>query len=100
MPAILPGGTGLSRPPRRAFHDERALPCPPIEGGSGRIVTETFTHLSDELLSVKLRGCRKPLELIRAHRLYREDRESWQPACELVVGERLRTIHGTTVVQS
>ena len=73
-------------------------PCPPLEDGPGRVVLSTVTHFNGLVLRIWLDGLAEPLEPTSTHRLYSEDRADWVPVEQLVVGERLRTLHGPLAV--
>ena len=74
--------------------------CPAIEGGSGRVVLGTFTHVSRDLVDVSLSGEDNPLRVTGGHKLWSLDRGDWAEAGSLHAGERLATGSGVAVVQS
>jgi RHS repeat-associated protein len=73
-------------------------PCPVLEGGEGRLVLSTVTHVNPAVCSLTLEDQATPLEPTINHRLYSEDRNAWIPAGELEIGERLRTATGASRV--
>jgi len=68
--------------------------CVEIEPGPGCVVLSTLTHVSDCVLRLDVEGVESPLELTPGHRLFSEDRETWIQACQLRIGENLRTKAG------
>ena len=75
-------------------------PCPPLEEGEGRLVTGTFRHTSGEVYDLKLASESKPLGVTATHPFWSVDRNAWMSAIDLRIGETLKTLTGTTVVQS
>jgi hypothetical protein len=73
----------------------RVEPCPPIEPGTGRLVTGTFSHHSGEVLAITVDGLTEPIGCTGAHPLWSEDRQDFIPTRNLVLGETLRTESGT-----
>ena len=74
--------------------------CPAIQGGSGRVVLGTFTHVSHDLVDVSLSSENQPLRVTSGHKLWSLDRGDWAQAGDLHAGERLATENGTAVVAS
>ncbi len=75
-------------------------PCPPLEEGEGRLVTGTFKHTSGEVYDLKLASESKPLGVTATHPFWSVDRNAWVSAIDLEIGETLKTLTGTTVVES
>ncbi len=74
-------------------------PCPPIEGGYGKLVLGTFTHLSRDLVEVKLAGADDPLRVTPGHLLWSLDRGGWVSAGSLETGELLAGEAGAVAVE-
>lgn len=66
-------------------------PCPPIEGGSGRVVTGTFQHTAANVIDLHVSGEMKPIGTTSNHPIWSEDRQKFVPAGGLRPGELLRT---------
>ena len=75
-------------------------PCPPLEEGEGRLVTGTFATPSGEVYDLKLESESKPIGVTATHPFWRVDRREWVSAIDLEIGETLKTLEGTTVVES
>ncbi len=75
-------------------------PCPPVEEGEGRLVTGTFRHTSGEVYDLKLESESKPVGVTGTHPFWSVDRKDWVSAADLEIGETLKTMAGTTVVES
>ncbi len=75
-------------------------PCPPLEEGEGRLVTGTFRHTSGEVYDLKLESESNPIGVTATHPFWSVDREEWISAIDLEIGETLKTLEGTTVVES
>jgi len=75
-------------------------PCPPLEEGEGRLVTGTFKHTSGEVYDLKLESESKPIGVTATHPFWSVDRNTWVSAIDLEIGETLKTLAGTTVVES
>ena len=75
-------------------------PCAPLEEGEGRLVTGTFKHTSGEVYDLKLESESKPIGVTATHPFWSVDREAWVSAIDLEIGETLKTLVGTTVVES
>ena len=75
-------------------------PCPPLEQGAGRLVTGTFCHTSGEVYDLKLASESKPIGVTASHPFWSLDRNAWVSAINLEIGETLKTLAGTTVVES
>ncbi|QDU02306.1 hypothetical protein V6x_20080 [Gimesia chilikensis] len=70
--------------------------CPPIRRGSGSVVTGTFQHVSDEVISVFVEGEETPIGTTAKHPFWSRDRDAFIPAGELRIGEELKTALGTS----
>ena len=75
-------------------------PCPPPEEGEGRLVTGTFKHTPGEVYDLKLESESEPIGITAMHPFWSVDREAWVSAIDLEIGETLKTLTGTTVVES
>jgi hypothetical protein len=73
----------------------RVESCPPIEPGTGRLVTGTFSHHSGEVLDITVAGLTEPIGCTGAHPFWSEDRQEFVPAREVTSGGTLRTEAGT-----
>ncbi len=73
--------------------------CPPLGQGAGRLVTGTFRHTSGEVYDVKLASETKPIGVTATHPFWSVDRNAWVSAIDLEIGEKLKTLSGTTVVE-
>src|SRR5580698_1281696 len=74
-------------------------PCPPIEQGPGTLVTGTIRSESMDLRKLKLVDLDEPIGVTGNHLIFSEDREAFTPVCELMEGERLRTLTGAATVE-
>ncbi|MFT5522769.1 MAG: RHS repeat-associated protein, partial [Pirellulaceae bacterium] len=74
--------------------------CPEIEPAPGRLVTGTFKHTSGEVYDLKLESETNPLGVTATHPFWSVDRNAWVSAIDLRIGETLKTLAGTTVVES
>ena len=70
--------------------------CPPIRRGPGSVVTGTFQHVSDEVISVFVEGESEPIGTTSQHPFWSRDRNAFVPAGELRIGEELKTALGTS----
>ncbi|QDT78569.1 hypothetical protein Mal35_20180 [Gimesia maris] len=70
--------------------------CPPIRRGPGSVVTGTFQHVSDEVISVFVEGEPEPIGTMSQHPFWSRDRNAFVPAGELRIGEELKTALGTS----
>lgn len=70
--------------------------CPPIRRGAGSVVTGTFRHVSDEVISVFVEGEAEPIGATSQHPFWSRDRDAFIPAGELRIGEELKTALGTS----
>ena len=75
-------------------------PCPDIQPGPGRLVTGTFQHMSGEIYDLKLESESKPIGVTDLHPIWSMDRNAWVPVVDLEIGETLKTLAGTSVVES
>ena len=75
-------------------------PCPEIQPGPGRLVTGTFQHTAGIVLDLKVESETKPIGVTPTHPSWSVSREDWVAAGELLIGEKLETLNGTTVVES
>ncbi|QDT78619.1 hypothetical protein Mal35_20680 [Gimesia maris] len=71
--------------------------CPPIRRGQGSVVTGTFQHVSDEVISVFVEGESEPIGTTSQHPFWSEDRQAFIHSDQLQPGERLRSAVGKTV---
>jgi hypothetical protein len=69
-------------------------PAPPIRDGDGRVVTGRFRHVAPEVLRVFVQGLDEPITCTPAHPFWSENRRDYVPACDLMIGELLRTSNG------
>lgn len=65
-----------------------------------RMVTGTFAHTATECGDLRLKGESTPIGVTPLHPFWSEDRFDWVPAGELRPGETVKTIEGTTTVES
>ncbi|MEQ9067480.1 MAG: hypothetical protein RLO18_12185, partial [Gimesia chilikensis] len=70
--------------------------CPPIRRGPGSVVTGTFEHVSDNVISVFVEGESEPIGATSQHPFWSRDRNAFVPAGELRIGEELKTALGTS----
>ena len=85
----------------RGFAHVMAIePCPPLGQGAGRIVTGTFCHTSGEVYDLKLESESNAIGVTSTHPFWSLDRNAWVSAIDLKIGETLKTLSGTTVVES
>mgnify|MGYP003647975523 CR=1 FL=1 len=70
--------------------------CPPIRRGPGSVVTGTFQHVSNEVISVFVEGESEPIGTTSQHPIWSRDRNAFVPAGELRIGEELKTALGTS----
>jgi len=70
--------------------------CPPIRQGQGSVVTGTFQHVSNEVISVFVEGEPEPIGTTSQHPFWSRDRNAFVPAGELRIGEELKTALGTS----
>lgn len=75
-------------------------PCPPLDEGEGSLVTGTFKHASGEVYELKLASESKAIGVTGTHPFWSVDREAWVSVIDLRTGETLKTLAGTTVVES
>lgn len=71
-------------------------PCPAIDAGTGPIVTGTFKHLADSVVSVCVEGSDNPIGCTSEHPFWSETRQAFVPACQLEAGEAVLTASGNT----
>ena len=69
-------------------------PAPPLEAGSGQIVTGTFAHSAANVINLYVDGLEEPIGTTASHPFWCEDRQAFVPAGDLKSGERLRTQDG------
>jgi len=72
--------------------------CPPVEDGSGRVVTGTFAHTSGDILDIAVEGLDDPIGTTASHPFWSEDRQDFIPAGQLHTRENLRTADGRTLL--
>lgn len=71
---------------------EAIEPCPPLEGGSGNLITGLFVGEPEApVVDVHLAGLDKPIGCTATHPFWSEDRRAFTPAGELQPGERVRS---------
>lgn len=70
--------------------------CPLIKVGPGSVVTGTFEHVSNNVISVFVEGEVKPIGTTAKHPFWSKDRSAFVPAGELRIGEELKTALGTS----
>jgi len=75
-------------------------PCPPIEGGPGRVVIGSFHSRTIDLYRIRVEGSPGALETTGNHAIFSEDRQDFVSANSLGKGARLRTRSGIAVVES
>ena len=75
------------------------LACPPIQSGSGRIVTGKFVHTAshNEIIDIHVESEPYPLGVTRGHSIWSATRKEFVHAGKLQVGEELLTRDGRTV---
>jgi len=71
--------------------------CDPSEY---RLITGTFRHTSGEVYDLKLASETKPIGVTGTHPFWSISRGSWVSVLDLEIGETLKTLEGTTVVES
>jgi len=75
-------------------------PCPTIKPGPGRVVLMTSRALSDDLITLTLRGTAEGITATSTHPVYSEDRSAFVPVGSLAIGERVRTADGWALVET
>ena len=73
---------------------------PRIDQGPGRLITGTFHHTAADVYNLKVESEREAFGVTGTHPFWSVDRRAWVPAADLKVGETLKTLNGTTVVES
>ena len=63
------------------------------------LVTGTFRHTSGDVYDLELGSEAKPIGVTGTHPFWSVDREAWISVLELEIGETLKTLEGTTVVE-
>jgi hypothetical protein len=79
---------------------ESVTACPKIEGGPGRVILTTVSHLNDNVYDLTLTGAggmEDTLGVTGTHRFYDES-AGWVHTSDLYVGELLRGDHGDVKV--
>lgn len=74
--------------------------CPAIQGGPGRVVLTTFTHLNNFVFDLTVSNATGQVETLGVtgfHKLYAEDR-GWTSVADLRPGEKIRGEHGDLTV--
>ncbi|PTY00390.1 hypothetical protein DB346_15810 [Verrucomicrobia bacterium LW23] len=74
--------------------------CPELKSGTGRVVTGTFTRLSNGIFKITVDGQSDPLHATGSHPLFSATRNTWVPVQQIVPGEELLTDAGKTRVVS
>lgn len=75
-------------------------PCPSLEDGNGCLITGKFKHTSGEVYDLSLEGESEPIGVTGSHPFWSVDRNAWVSAVDLRIGETLKSLEGTTVVES
>ncbi len=75
-------------------------PIAAFEPGDGRLVTGVFRHTQAEVYDLQLASESSPIGVTGSHPFWSVDRNAWVAAIDLEIGERLKTIDGTTTVES
>ena len=99
--AYVGGSVFLDMPEMGACGQAEVLaiePCSSLEEGEGRLVTGTFKHTSGEVYDLKLES--EFIGVTTMHPFWSVDREAWVSAIDLEIGETLKTLTGTTVIES
>jgi hypothetical protein len=65
-----------------------------------RMITGTFRHSEGWCGDLKLKGESKPIGVTPGHLLWSEDRQDWISVGDLEPGETVKTLKGTTTVES
>jgi hypothetical protein len=74
-------------------------PCPAYQGsGQGCLVTGKFKHSRGRVLELRIAGESRALGITPAHLVWSVDRAAWVMAGELLLGERLLAVDGSTPV--
>ena len=73
---------------------------PRIDPGPGRLITGTFHHTAAVVYNLKVESEREPFGVTGTHPFWSMDRQAWVSAADLKIGETLKTLEGTTVVES
>ncbi len=68
-------------------------PCPPLEQGTGRVVTATMKHLNRDVRKLRLANG-EVIGVTGLHKLFSADRGDWVRTMDLFDGETLRTASG------
>ena len=75
-------------------------PCPELTGGDGSVVTGTFELSSRAILNLSVDDSPTPLGVTPNHPIWSEDRRDFVPACQLRVGEHVKTLNGIARVRA
>jgi hypothetical protein len=70
--------------------------CPPLEQGSGRLVTGVFRHSRGTVYNLQVEGEKLPIGVTGTHPFWSVDREAWIQVKDLRIGERLQGLDGKT----
>jgi hypothetical protein len=65
-----------------------------------RLVTGTFRHSEGWAGDLKLKGASAPIGVTPGHLFWSVDRQEWVPVSDLRLGETVKTLKGTTTVES
>lgn len=76
------------------------LPPPDPDYPTARLITGKFRHSSAETFDLKLASENKPIGVTATHPFWSVDRGAWVSAVHLRIGETLKTLTGTTQVES
>ena len=74
--------------------------CPPIEPGTGPVVTGTFRHASGHVMDLYVEGLADPIGTTANHPFWSETRQAFVRADELEIGDCLRLPAGTAHVKA
>tara|TARA_R110002167_G_scaffold207033_2_gene411211 strand:- start:6312 stop:7415 length:1104 start_codon:yes stop_codon:yes gene_type:complete len=74
-------------------------PCPPIDGGRGRMVTGTFRHSLGRVGELKIKSELEPIKVTKAHLFWSVDQNKWVSAVDLREGECVKTLDGYSHVE-
>lgn len=75
-------------------------PAPPVDPGTGRVITGVFRHSHGIVYDLKVAGEDETIGVTALHPFWSVDRQAWVAAEDLEIGERLKTMTATAVVES
>ena len=64
------------------------------------LVTVTFRHTSDEVYDLELESEKESIGVTGTHQFWSVSRREWGSVLDLEIGETLKTLEGTTIVES